>query len=325
MKNPKMSKRMKEYWASMTPDQRKERNRKVKKYWASLTPNERKERTRNWQKAGVEAVKTEEVRKEQSKRKKELWSDPEYKAKHSAGIKKAWDESPPERREKISQLSSNLSDETKQKRSEGLKRAWAERSDECKEEIATKCRLTWKNKSEEEIAEHGRISSENSKRWWASMTPEERRERNEENIKAMHAAVGTDGPTSIEIAIQRALNQLGIEHEVHKVIGYLTVDIYIPELNLVVECDGNYWHNQPKQKHADIKRDYWLRSQGYKVVRIWESEIKQSAMMTIKTVLGLADDETELPKSLQLTFWDELEQKEHQNETQGKESNRNSA
>ena len=310
MKNPKMSKRMKEYWASMTPDQRKERNRKVKKYWASLTPNERKERTRNWQKAGVEAVKTEEVRKEQSKRKKELWSDPEYKAKHSAGIKKAWDESPPERREKISQLSSNLSDETKQKRSEGLKRAWAERSDKCKEEISSKIRQTWQNKSDEEMAEFSEMVSDHRKKYWASMTLEERRELTKERTDAMHAAVGTDGPTSIEIAIQRALNQLGIEHEVHKVIGYLTVDIYIPELNLVVECDGNYWHNLPEQKHTDIRRDYWLRSQGYRVVRIWGSEINESAMTAIKTALGLADDEEALPQSLQLTFWDELEQKE---------------
>ncbi len=94
---------------------------------------------------------------------------------------------------------------------------------------------------------------------------------------------------------------------VHKKIGHLTVDIYIPELNLVVECDGDYWHNLPKQKHTDIRRDYWLRSQGYRVVRIWESEIKQSALMMIKNVLGLSEDEDKLPQSLQLMLWDEKE------------------
>ena len=126
----------------------------------------------------------------------------------------------------------------------------------------------------------------------------------------MHAATGTDKPTSIEIAIQRALNQLGVKYEAHKVIGYLTVDLYIPELNLVVECDGNYWHNLPKQKHVDMRRDYWLRSQGFRVARIWEKEINESAMTAIKEVLGLSEKEDKLPKSLQLTFGDKLENHE---------------
>ena len=188
-----MSKRMKEYWASMTPAQRKERNR-------------------NWQRAGVEATHTPEHRAKQSRLTKKRWEDPEYKAKHSAGIQKAWDESPPERREKLQERASNLSNETKRKRSEGLRRAAAERSDEHKEEIADKIRQTWKNKSKEELAEHGRVSSENLKKYWASLSPEEKRELTKGRTDIMHTAAGTYEPTSIEIAIQRALNQLGIEH-----------------------------------------------------------------------------------------------------------------
>ena len=300
----------------ISSERRQATSQKMKDYWASLSPEERQKRNAKWQEAGVEATHLPENRAKQSKLTKERWSNPEYKARHGAGIKKAWDESPPERREKMSQLSSNLSDETRQKRSKGLKRSWDKKDDECRKEIANKIRLNWKNKSEEEIAEHGKVSSENMREYWSSFTVEERRERNKEKIKAMHAAIGTDGPSSIEIAIQRALNQLGIKHEVHKIIGHLTVDIYIPELNLIVECDGNYWHNLPGQKHKDMKRDYWLRSQGFRVVRIWEKEINQSALTTIKTVLGLTADENELPKSLQLTFWDVLDdvRKAHHNE-----------
>ena len=284
-----------------------EMSQKMKAYWTSLTQNQRKERNRNWQRAGVEASHTQEHLAKQSSLTKKRWSNPEYKAKHSAGIKKAWDESPPERRGALRQQSFNLTDEAKQRRNEKVKLAWGNMDAEQKDEIAKNRREAWQNKSDEEKAEHIRVLGENSKKWWASMTPEERRERNKEPIKLMHAAVGTDGPTSIEIVVQRALNQLGIKHEVHKVIGHLTVDIYIPEPNLVVECDGNYWHSLPGQKHKDIKRDYWLRSQEYRVVRIWEKEINQSALTTIKSVLSLTDDENELPKSLQLTFWDVLD------------------
>jgi len=277
----------------------------MKEYWASLTPEERRKRNANWQKAGVKAVKSPEVRAKQSKLTEKRWADPEYKAKHSAGIKKAWDESPPERRENLRIWASNLPDETKQKRNESIKQVWDDRSTEYREEIADKLRQNWQNKSKEEKQAFSEMVSKQRKEYWASLSPEERQEHTKEIVKAGHAAAGTDKPTSIEIAIQQALDKLEIKYEAHKVIGYLTVDLYIPELNLVVECDGDYWHNLPEQKHADMRRDYWLRSQGFRVARIWEKEINESAMTTIKKVLGLSEEEDKLPKSLQLTFWDE--------------------
>lgn len=275
----------------------------MRKYWASLTPEQRRKRNAKWQKAGVEAIKSSEVREKQGGLAKKRWKNPEYREKQSKAIKKCWDESPLERKVRAVQNLTNK--ETIRKRGESLKRSWANRSEEFKEEIAEKTRQTWQNKSDEERAKHGQISSKNSKKYWASLTPVERQERNKENIKAMHAATGTDKPTSIEIAIHQVLDKLEIKYEVHKVIDNLTVDIYIPELNLVVECDGNYWHNLPEQKHADIRRDYWLRSQGFKVIRIWEKDINADAMSTIKNVLGLSEGEDKLPQSLQLMLWDE--------------------
>ena len=121
----------------------------MKEYWASLTPEERRKRNANWQKAGVKATKSPKVRAKQSKLTKERWADPEYKAKHSAGIKKGWDESPPERKAKAIQTLTN--EENIRKRGESIKQVWDSRSAEDKEEIANKLRQAWRNKSEEEI------------------------------------------------------------------------------------------------------------------------------------------------------------------------------
>ncbi len=69
------------------------------------------------------------------------------------------------------------------------------------------------------------------------------------------------------------------------------VDFYIPDEKLVIQIDGDYWHCNPKKfketdYHSRIKKfakDIWLKdylqildlkNAGYKVKRIWESDIK---------------------------------------------------
>jgi G:T-mismatch repair DNA endonuclease (very short patch repair protein) len=83
--------------------------------------------------------------------------------------------------------------------------------------------------------------------------------------------------------------QLGIEFYTHQYKGikhdYQT-DIFIPSLNLVIECDGDYWHANPlkftnpsnrqlKQIDKDKIRTKELKEKGYNVLRLWECDIKQ--------------------------------------------------
>jgi len=84
--------------------------------------------------------------------------------------------------------------------------------------------------------------------------------------------------TSIEIKIQNYLKELGITFFTHQYIkeikhGY-QCDILIPSMNLVIECDGNHWHNYPMDNELDIIRNKELREKGYKILRFWENEIK---------------------------------------------------
>lgn len=84
--------------------------------------------------------------------------------------------------------------------------------------------------------------------------------------------------TIIEVKIQNFLKQLGIEYFTHKYMkeiehGY-QCDVLIPSMNMVIECDGDYWHKYPIGTGIDHTRTSELLEKGFKVLRLWEQEIK---------------------------------------------------
>jgi len=82
-----------------------------------------------------------------------------------------------------------------------------------------------------------------------------------------------------EIKIQNFLRQLGIPFLKHKHIKEIEhsyqCDIFIPSMNLIIECDGNYWHKYPVGREIDNLRTNELIDKGFKVLRLWESDIKK--------------------------------------------------
>ncbi len=84
--------------------------------------------------------------------------------------------------------------------------------------------------------------------------------------------------TSIEVKIQNFLKELGMEFFTHQYMkikhGYLC-DILIPSMNLVIECDGDYWHKYPIGLERDHIRTKELIDNGFKVLRLWEFEIRK--------------------------------------------------
>jgi len=84
--------------------------------------------------------------------------------------------------------------------------------------------------------------------------------------------------TKIEVKIQNLLKQLGYDFLTHKYIKEIEhayqCDVLIPSLNLVIECDGDYWHNYPIGNERDHIRTKELIEKGFKVLRLWERDIK---------------------------------------------------
>ncbi|MEJ0012524.1 MAG: endonuclease domain-containing protein [Bauldia sp.] len=55
-------------------------------------------------------------------------------------------------------------------------------------------------------------------------------------------------------------------------LGPYIVDFLCPQKALIVEVDGGH-HASPGPGTRDARRDVWLSDQGYKVVRVWNSDV----------------------------------------------------
>lgn len=87
-------------------------------------------------------------------------------------------------------------------------------------------------------------------------------------------------PTSIEKRVYDELKNRGLLFETQKLInGHFMVDAYIPKLNLIIECDGEYWHNLPKTIKRDRAKNAYLKKCGYNLLRLSETEINNGSFI----------------------------------------------
>jgi len=84
--------------------------------------------------------------------------------------------------------------------------------------------------------------------------------------------------TSIEKAIKEILLIKKIDFEQQKQLGPWFVDFYLPKYNLVIECDGDYWHSLPDVVKRDKCKNHWLWRNGFSYIRLKEKDIKKDAL-----------------------------------------------
>jgi very-short-patch-repair endonuclease len=90
--------------------------------------------------------------------------------------------------------------------------------------------------------------------------------------------------TSAEVAGYAILDSLGIEYEPQATFaGKFTPDATIPSAQLVVQFDGDYWHDRKgtstekrirRRVALDRSQDAYIRACGWQVVRLWDSDLK---------------------------------------------------
>ena len=116
--------------------------------------------------------------------------------------------------------------------------------------------------------------------------------------------------TADELKMKEILTDLGYLHmhpyAVKDIEHCFKADFFVPELKLIIECDGIYWHAHPdvvkdenkilgngltaKERRAlDATRNKELAEAGYKVLRFWEGSVnKEYVRETLKEVLVLS-------------------------------------
>ncbi len=90
--------------------------------------------------------------------------------------------------------------------------------------------------------------------------------------------------TTIEQKVAKTLQKHGIQYIRQYNVAGLYYDFYIPEANLLIECDGDYWHGNPMfyKKLNEIQKHHHQRGElknhiakrfGYTLLRFWEYQI----------------------------------------------------
>ncbi len=118
--------------------------------------------------------------------------------------------------------------------------------------------------------------------WWQSQPPEAKLVLN-----IPREALGRRiGPSNLEKRVAKELERLGISFEKEKLVGTYRLDFYLPDYHLDLECDGEYWHDQPGHVANDARRDAYLIGLGYTVYRLPGKQITTDVATAVQLALA---------------------------------------
>jgi very-short-patch-repair endonuclease len=92
-------------------------------------------------------------------------------------------------------------------------------------------------------------------------------------------------PSSLEHIVRSVLEAIGVNYVLHYRVLTFVADIFVPSRNLIIECDGFYWHSRPGAVERDAARDKKMTEAGYTVLRLSEQEIRSEQASVILTQL----------------------------------------
>lgn len=92
--------------------------------------------------------------------------------------------------------------------------------------------------------------------------------------------------TSIERIMEKALKSSKISF-VHpfNFNNKFACDFAIPSSKIIIECDGDYWHNREDSKNRDKRKNAYIRACGWNMMRFWEHEINEDIDKCIQTII----------------------------------------
>jgi very-short-patch-repair endonuclease len=93
---------------------------------------------------------------------------------------------------------------------------------------------------------------------------------------------GFKGETSIERTVREWLAEAHIQAKPQYMFGRYTVDFFVPDFQLAIECDGNYWHTtMEKSLTKRMARNALLVEFGVRQVRLTQAQIQSGEFKKI--------------------------------------------
>jgi len=138
--------------------------------------------------------------------------------------------------------------------------------------------------NDERLLNIGLKSSSYKKEEWKNKSLEEK----EFIIQRLNnAMIQVIKPTKIENKIQQFLTENQFNFKVNYPISIFRADFYLTDHNLVIECDGDYWHANPlfyssnqldiiqlKNLDRDKRKEKLFNEKNINYIRFWEYDIK---------------------------------------------------
>lgn len=109
-------------------------------------------------------------------------------------------------------------------------------------------------------------------------------------------------PTLPETLVMQMLDSLNVLYEHEVSIGRYYIDFVVTNLPVCIEVDGDYWHGNKKTDkyignkqqldaiNRDKRKDKFLKSKGYTVLRLWESDIKKDSETVLQHIQETIND-----------------------------------
>jgi len=232
----------------------KETKEKIRKSVEQLWKDDDYRNMQSESKSNSDAYKNKGIK--QSITMKKLWENPEIRKEASQNLIKVFEENP--------QMIKNMS-------SAKIKN-WQDDDYREKQTISRKNSILYQNRS---IKQRETLVE----------TYKEHPELKEKCRKGgLNSRCLQKSPSSIEIKMAIELEKQDIYFiQQMKILDKYRVDFLIDD-NIIVECDGDYWHNLPNIKEKDKIRDENLRNNGFTVLRFWEHEIKKDVSNCINKI-----------------------------------------
>lgn len=213
-----------------------------------------------------------------SKKIKEISKTSDYRSKVSNGVKKSMTV---ERIKKISDKSKEL---------------WNKK--EYRDKIEPKLKQLWndediKEKAIKNIKKHsGRISKLMKGKW---ANDKEYRQKVLTSMGRMNTV------SSLQKIVYSIFDDYAVKYEKEYVLGYFRFDCMVPDVleggkSLLIECQGEYWHNQKDRKIRDKQKATYIGrycSDKFLLKTIWEHEFKRNGFVKNKLLQWCGINQTE--------------------------------
>ena len=152
--------------------------------------------------------------------------------------------------------------------------------------------LKGKKKSPEHVA---KIKADR-KKYWSDQDNRDAQRIRRSSYMATHLI---KNESKLEKEFKKILALLNINYIFQYTVCGYNYDFYIPDKNILIEVDGDWWHCNPKlniqpihesQKHTvkhDVIKNKIAEDNGYTLIRFWENEILETRFQCIQKLMEI--------------------------------------